>query len=148
MGYDQAIAENGKDAKAYYRRGTAKYARTVLSGEPADVEPLFDDTSNVTVVGGVPTSYRLNLEHAIADLDQAIELDPGFAEAYHMRGLAYHLQGLEYIGIAQVDVDPEDLEQALSNYDQALALDPELTAAYHDRGTAYAQRGWHVGRDW
>lgn len=147
IGYDQAIAENEKDARAYYQRGMAKYARTVLSGEPADMEPLFDDTSNVTVVGGVPTSYRLNLEHAIVDLDQAIELDPSFAEAYHMRGLAYHLQGLEYISIAQVDFDPENLEQAIRDYDQALALDPELTAAYHDRGTAYAQRGWHVGRD-
>jgi hypothetical protein len=145
MGYDQAIAENEKDAKAYYERGMAKYTRTVLSGEPADVEPL--DTGGVTVVGGVPTSYHLNLEHAIADLDQAIELDPSFAEAYHMRGLAYHLQGLEYISIAQIDFDAENIKRAIRDYDQAIALDPEMTTAYHDRGTAHVQRGWHVGRE-
>jgi tetratricopeptide (TPR) repeat protein len=133
-GTNQAIAENEKDAEAYYQRGMAKYQRTVLSHEPADVEGPFN-------------SYRLNLEHAIADLNRAIELDPDYAEAYHLRGLAYHLQGLEYIGIALVECDPTDIDQAIADYDRAIALNPDMSSAYHDRGTAYAHRGWQVGSE-
>jgi tetratricopeptide (TPR) repeat protein len=145
--YDQAIAENDKDAEAYYQRGRARYRRTVLSHEPADVEDLFADTEGVAAYGDPFTSYRLNLEHAIADLSRAIELDPDYAEAYHLRGLAYHLQGLEYIGIALVECDLTDIEQAIGDYDRAIALDPDMSTAYHDRGTAYAHRGWQVGSE-
>lgn len=144
---DEAIAGNEMDADAYCKRGRAKYLRTVLSGEPADVEDPFADMENVTVYGDPFTAYHLSLHHAIADFDRAIELDPGCAEAYHMRGLAYHLQGLGYIGIALVESNPLDIEQAIRDYDRAIELDPGMTTAYHDRGSAYTEQGWNVARE-
>jgi tetratricopeptide (TPR) repeat protein len=122
-GYDLLLKTDPEDVSAHMRRGWSRYRRAVLSGEPDD------------------------LEQAIADLDRAIELEDDNAEAFHHRGLAYHLQGLEYIGIAQWGFDAEGFEHAIRNYDRAIALDPGIARAYHDRGTAYAQRSLSITRD-
>ena len=66
-------------------------------------------------------------EEAIAELDQAIELDPDFASAFVNRGNAYF--GLE------------QYEQAIADYDKAIALDPASAYAYANRGSAYAAVG-------
>lgn len=92
---DQLVAKNSEDANAYYERGKAKYTRTLISGEPVEKRPLFGDDENINVAGGTITVDNLNLENVIADLDQAISINPEFAAAYHMRGLAHHLCILE-----------------------------------------------------
>ncbi len=66
-------------------------------------------------------------EQAIADYDQALALNPEYAEAYNNRGNAY--------------ADLGDYEQAIADYDQALALNPEYAEAYNNRGVAYASLG-------
>ncbi len=145
--YDELLANDSEDAALYVMRAQAKYHRTFLSGEPAYSEDLLSGKENLTVIGAPVVSYHLVLEDAIADLNRAIALDPESPEAFHMRGLAYHLQGLEYIGIAQLGVRSADIDQALHDYGRALALDPDMALAYRDRGTAYTHRGWHLGRE-
>jgi tetratricopeptide (TPR) repeat protein len=66
-------------------------------------------------------------EEAIAELDQAIELDPEFTMAYIARGNAYF--------------SLEQFEQAVVDYSKAVELDPGSGLAYANRGSAYAALG-------
>ena len=63
----------------------------------------------------------------IADEDQAISLDPAFAEAYYYRGRAYY----------KVD----GFTQAVEDEGQAIALNPQHARAYFYRGRAFAKLG-------
>ena len=62
-------------------------------------------------------SYRSkgDSDRAIADLSEAIRLDPKYAEAYYLRGVAYWNKG--------------DLDRAVADYSEAIRLDPKLAAA-------------------
>jgi tetratricopeptide (TPR) repeat protein/tRNA A-37 threonylcarbamoyl transferase component Bud32 len=62
-------------------------------------------------------------QRALPELAQAIELDPDFAEAYHMRGVAHQMMG--------------DLVMAESDFSEAIARKPDLVEAYLDRGRLY-----------
>ena len=66
-------------------------------------------------------------DRAIADFDQAIQLQPDDAAAYNNRGLAYAHKG--------------DYDRAIADYDQAIQLQPDLAEAYSNRGNAYADKG-------
>src|SRR6516164_9622897 len=59
-------------------------------------------------------SYRSkgDSDRAIADLSEAIRLDPKYAEAYYLRGVSYRNKG--------------DLARAISDYSEAIRLDPSL----------------------
>jgi tetratricopeptide (TPR) repeat protein len=70
--------------------------------------------------------FKGDKDHAIADYDQAIRLDPAYAIAYHNRGIAY-------FGKA-------DYDHAITDYDQAIRLDPKH-ADYVRRGVAYSWKG-------
>jgi Flp pilus assembly protein TadD len=62
---------------------------------------------------------RGDFHQAIAELDQAIRLDPHHAKAYNIRGNAW---------------DYGDSDRALSVYDEAIRIDPNNPAVFHDRG--------------
>lgn len=64
---------------------------------------------------------------AIADLDEAVRLNPNRASFFRDRGIAHRQNG--------------ELELAIADFDQAIALDPRLAAAYANRGLALAARG-------
>ncbi len=66
-------------------------------------------------------------EEAEADFQTAIELNPGYAEAYANRGRLY--------------VDEEDWEKALADLTRAIELNPDLAEAYGNRGRAYEGLG-------
>jgi tetratricopeptide (TPR) repeat protein len=65
---------------------------------------------------GVVYYSRKDYDRAIADSDQAIQLDPKFGHAYSDRGRAY--------------CDKEDYDRAIADYDQAIQLDPKCARAY------------------
>jgi tetratricopeptide (TPR) repeat protein len=61
-------------------------------------------------------------------LDQAIQLDPGLADAYYVRGLAYRGKG--------------DLDLSLLDFNIAIEFNSELRPlAYFERGDIYRIRG-------
>ena len=69
-------------------------------------------------------------DKAIADFEQAIELNPRYVEAYAVRGNAYDNNG--------------EFDKAISSYGEALALDLEddqHALLLFDRGQAYARHG-------
>jgi tetratricopeptide (TPR) repeat protein len=111
---------------------------------------------------GLAYSYgKGDYQRAIADYDQVINLDPGKAAPYTIRGLAYADAGEYAKAIADYDeairLDPKDAwayssrglayadkgdyEQAIADYDQAILLDPSDASAYSSRGRAYAEQG-------
>ena len=63
-----------------------------------------------------------------------IALDPGMAEAYHNRAMAY-LKG------GKAEVGPDAVGRALSDLDQALTLNPKLAPALVSRGVVYLRSG-------
>jgi tetratricopeptide (TPR) repeat protein len=64
-------------------------------------------------------------EKAIEDFDEAIKLNPNYADVYRDRGLAYY-----YL---------KQYERAIEDYNKALELNPEYTLAYNNRGIAYRE---------
>jgi tetratricopeptide (TPR) repeat protein len=72
---------------------------------------------------GIGYKAKGDLDHAIADYDQAIRFDPDYAPAFNSRGVAYKAKG--------------DLDRAIADYDQVIRLSPNSAPAFNNRGYAY-----------
>ncbi|MHA2315701.1 MAG: tetratricopeptide repeat protein [Candidatus Hermodarchaeia archaeon] len=72
-----------------------------------------------------PNDQIINL--AIIEFTKAIEINPGYAEAYHERGLAYDAKG-EY-------------DLAISDYNKAIEINPRYERAYNHRRLAKNAKG-------
>jgi tetratricopeptide (TPR) repeat protein len=68
-----------------------------------------------------------NLDEAITDWNEVIQLNPNNAKAYYNRGLA--------------KADHHDPDGAMTDYNEAIQLDPKNGAAYNSRGYAKSQLG-------
>lgn len=100
-----------------------------ITGWPTDFDP---DRAGALVVADAVEKYidqglanydAGDLEEAIRDFGQALELDPDAVQAYSRRGIA--------------NLDSGNPEQALLDFNLALDRDPELVEAYFGRGAAY-----------
>src|SRR5215510_11411259 len=65
---------------------------------------------------GVALAQRGEFDRAIAEFDQAIELDPHLADAWCYRGNAYNSKG--------------DPDRAMADINRAIALSPRHSAAH------------------
>ena len=63
------------------------------------------------------------LDQAISDYTQALEINPKYDKAYYNLGITFAKKGL--------------LDQAISNYNQAIEINPRLAEAYNNRGVTY-----------
>ena len=70
---------------------------------------------------------REEFEQAIADLNQAIRLNPKLVNAYNLRGIVYRKQG--------------KYDLAIADYNQAIQLNPKYANAYNNRGLVYYNQG-------
>ena len=59
---------------------------------------------------------------ALADLDEAIRLDPTYACSYNNRGRTYAFKG--------------DYDRAIADYSEAIKIDLNMFIAYNNRGDA------------
>jgi len=66
---------------------------------------------------------KSDVDHAIADFSQAIQLNPKYTFAWFNRGKTY--------------ADKKDLDHAVADYSEAIKLDPNNIDAYYLRGKAY-----------
>ena len=76
---------------------------------------------------GVAYLGKGNRDRAIADFNQAIQLEPKYALAYNNRGIAHKSRG--------------DFDTAIADFTEAIALDPQLVLAHSNRGWAYQLTG-------
>lgn len=92
-----------------------------------------------------------NFREAIADLNEAIHLNPNLAEAYYYRGIAQrqlenspefreaYVQALTVRGVARLQLG--DYQGAIADLNYVLAHNPESSVAYLNRGLAYVELG-------
>lgn len=66
------------------------------------------------------------LDHAVADVNRALDLNPHNADAYRFRGGLY--------------LEKNELDHAIADLDQAIALNPRNAGAYIYRGMSYIKR--------
>ena len=66
-------------------------------------------------------------DKALADFNQAIQLDPTYVFAYNNCGNVYLHKG--------------DYDKAIADYDKAIQLDPKYAGAYDNRVKAYKVKG-------
>ncbi len=91
---------------------------------------IADKPSSETYQGrGVAYRVEGKLDLAMADYNQAIQLDPKNQYAYNSRGNVYGDKG--------------DYDRAIADYTKALTLDPKYAAAYDNRGLAYNHKNDH-----
>jgi tetratricopeptide (TPR) repeat protein len=103
------------------------------------------------------------LDEAVAEFKEAIQLDPEFVEAHYNLGLAYADQGEFELAIAEqeaaIELAPdlaeahnglglayyelERVDEAIAEYEEAIRLDPELSDAHFNLGHAHSALGQH-----
>ena len=76
---------------------------------------------------GVELREEEKYQEAIAEYDEAIQLNPKYAAAYVDRGAAYFRLG--------------QIERAIEDYDTVIAIDAHYHEAYNNRGLAHARLG-------
>jgi tetratricopeptide (TPR) repeat protein len=64
---------------------------------------------------------------AIKEFTKAIEISPGFVEAYRNRGLTYDIRG--------------QYDQAIKEFTKAIEINPGYAEAYNNRGFTYRKKG-------
>jgi lipoprotein NlpI len=86
-------------------------------------QDLVKDFSNRGTAYGRKGQY----DRAIEDFDQAIRLNPNYAEAFNYRGANYARKF--------------QLDRAIEDFDKAIRLNPNFAEAFSNRGNAYRRKG-------
>ena len=94
------------------------------------IESGKEDNENQAVAfnsRGIAYSMKNQQDQAIADFNQAIQLEPDYAGAFSNRANAYAARG--------------EFDRAMADYNRAIQLKPDDGDAYNYRGVAYAVMG-------
>lgn len=79
-------------------------------------------------------SYQKAVKRFTNAIDNAIQLNEGFALAYKGRGSAY-------FSIGELENSNDQFENAIADFSKAIELMPKFPEAYHYRGLAYFLKG-------
>ncbi len=123
--FNEAIALNPKDDRAYSGRGTMRLVAGNHAAAIADFDrsiSLNPAMTNHRILRGHAQLVAENFDAAITDFDHVIERNPENSVALNNRGLAYRKKG--------------DLDKAVADYTAAIAASPLYALAYNNRGYA------------
>jgi lipoprotein NlpI len=67
-----------------------------------------------------------DFDHAMADFNESMRVDPTYPSAYNNRGIVWYRRG--------------DLDRAIADFNQAIRLDPKEAQAYYNRGIAWEKK--------
>ena len=133
---------------------------------PSTSTPTAPPTPSASERMALGMDYREQgeLDKAVAEFQQAIELDPDFVEAHYNLGLTHADRGefdaaiAEYEkalelapdlaeahnGLGTVYFDTNRLDQALAKYTEAIQLDPDFADPYFNLGHVYLSMDRHA----
>ncbi|MFM2313566.1 MAG: hypothetical protein RLZZ04_2842 [Cyanobacteriota bacterium] len=97
-------------------------AKTTIQAQEGDLYP-----TQVYNNRGITYAKQGDFELAIADFNQAIQINPNDADAYYNRASIYFQLGKD--------------ELAIADYKRVIEIDPNNAEAYYNRGIAYAKIG-------
>ena len=125
---------------------------------------VTDDNWLIHNARGVAYSGLGNYRQAIEDFSKAIEIKPGYPEAYFNRGVVYKGLGNYKLAIEDysraIEIKPRYADaynnrgnaysalgnymQAIEDYSRAIEIKPGHVAAYNNRGSAYLNQGDNI----
>lgn len=140
--YDRDLSEV-LDLQREVAKDVAEHTRITLSPTEATRlsrnRPVRSDAYRAYLQGQQWVGRRAGIDRGLERLENAVELDPGFAPAWSALADA-HLLSSSYLGVSE----EEAYAGAEAAIDKALELDPELAAAHASLGLLRLQRD----RDW
>ncbi len=124
-----ALAQSDQNARWCRGEDGATLEQT-LAGCTAVIERKSDTAQQIALaysLRGGAMYYKGDLVRAIADYDEAIKLDPGFARAFNNRCWARAVVGR--------------VQEAVADCDESLRLAPDVANTLENRGFAYLKMG-------
>ena len=112
-------------------------------------------------ISGASSAGLMQFDEAIKSYKKALEIKPGYSEAYYNMGIALRNKGdieaaidsykkaLEikpdyfevYFNMGNIFKEKGDIEAAINSYKKALAIKPDYTEAYYNMGIAFSDKG-------
>lgn len=106
--FDQAIESDPEFPEAYHNRGWAKYEMGLFDQAIDDFTMAIDlgiDSPEVTYTNrGISYLDQGNILQATLDINEALKVNPDYAEAHFIRGLFYADMGAREQGIAELEM--------------------------------------------
>lgn len=129
---DLAIKEHPNNAEFFYRRGLLNNIRGQFRKAITDFDKAYSMSGgnakvNILINRGISHLRDESPEKALADFEEALNINPRNSSAYSYRGFVNHRQG--------------NFAEAVADFNKAIDLDPENMMSHYNRGMAYHRIG-------